>query len=97
MWKNQRGAVPPPKEFFVIFRWFYVAFGIWLVASCVVNVLSGIFIGRRKNRIFSMIVAAMNCIHVPFGTVLGVFTLIVLLRPSVREVYEAQATTGPGA
>jgi Na+-driven multidrug efflux pump len=91
MWKNQKGAVPPPKEFFAIFKWFYVIFGLWLVVSCILNVLSGLFIGRRKYRTFSLVVAFINCIHIPFGTVLGVFTIVVLLRPSVREVYEAQA------
>jgi hypothetical protein len=89
IWKNQKGSVPPPREFFALFKWFYVIFGVWLVASGVANLLSGLFIGRRKYRVFSLVVAGINCIHVPFGTVLGVFTFIVLLRPSVREVYEA--------
>jgi hypothetical protein len=89
MWKNQKGAMPPPREFLAMFRWFYVAFGVWFVASGILNVLSGIFLGRRKFRTFSLIVAVINCIHVPLGTVLGVFTIIVLLRPSVREIYEA--------
>jgi hypothetical protein len=89
LWKNQKGAVPPPKEFFAIFKWLYVIFGAWLVVSGVANVLSGAFISQRKNRTFSIIVAAMNCVHIPLGTVLGVFTIVVLLRPSVRDVYEA--------
>jgi hypothetical protein len=92
MWKNQKGAVPPPREFFAIFKWFYVAFGVWFVTSGILNVLSGVFLGRRKFRTFSLVVAAMNCVHVPLGTVLGVFTIIVLLRPSVREIYEARPT-----
>jgi hypothetical protein len=89
MWKNQKGAVPPPKEFFTMFKWFYVAFAAWFVVSAVLNVLSGMFLGRRKYRTFSLIVAVINCIHIPLGTVLGVFTIIVLLRPSVLELYEA--------
>jgi hypothetical protein len=31
--------------------------------------------------------AAISCIFMPFGTVLGVFTIIVLLRPSVKELF----------
>jgi hypothetical protein len=92
MWRNQRGAVPPPREFFAMFKWFYVMFGVWLVASFILNLLSGAFISRRENRTFSLVVAFINCIHIPFGTVLGVFTIIVLLRPSVREAYEAHST-----
>jgi hypothetical protein len=89
MWNNQKGAVPPPRELFALFRWFYVVFGVWLVVSGVANLLSGAFIGRRKHRTFSLVVSVLNCIHIPLGTVLGVFTIIVLLRPSVRDVYEA--------
>ena len=36
-----------------------------------------------------MIVAGLNCVHIPLGTVLGVFTLVVLMRDSVRESYDA--------
>ena len=88
MWENQKGG-PPPAEFFAIFKWFYLIFGIWFAASGVLNVMSGLFIRARKRRTFSMIVAGINCVHVPLGTVLGVFTLIVLMRDSVRESYEA--------
>jgi hypothetical protein len=31
--------------------------------------------------------AALACTLMPFGTVLGSFTLIVLLRPSVKELF----------
>jgi hypothetical protein len=88
-WKNQKGGTPPPKEFFAMFKWIYVFFGGWLVLSLIGNVLSGAFLARRKYRAFSLVVAVMNLIHIPLGTVLGVFTLVVLLRPSVREVYDA--------
>jgi hypothetical protein len=89
MWQNQKQA-PPPKEFFMIFRWFYVFFGLFLVGSLVLNFLSGIFIRARKHRIFSLVIGGFNCIHFPLGTVLGVFTIIVMVRDSVRELYEAE-------
>lgn len=95
MWKNQKGAVPPPKEFFAIFKWFYIVFGAWFAASAVANSLSGLFLSRKRNRTFSLIVAGFNCIHIPLGTVLGVFTIIVLLRPSVCELYEPNQSPDP--
>lgn len=103
MWRNRKGAVPPPKEFFALFKWFYVIFGIWLVGSGTANLLSGVFLSRRINRPFSLIVAGINCIHIPLGTVLGVFTIIVLVRPSVGELYstgrspDATPVSGPPA
>lgn len=86
--KNPKGR-PPPAEFFAMFKWFYVLFGGMLVLSGIGNLLSGLFIRQRKHRIFSLVIAGLDCVQMPFGTTLGVFTFIVLLRDSVREVYEA--------
>ena len=88
MWKNQKG-MPPPEQFFAMFKWFYVFFGAMLIVGGIANLLSGLCIRARKFRIFSLIVAGIDCIQIPFGTVLGVFTLIVLLRDSARESYDA--------
>jgi len=87
MWKNQKGGGPPPEQFFAIFKWFYIVFGALLVAGGVANLLSGLFLRKRTNRVFSLIVAGVDCLQFPFGTALGVFTFIVLLRDSVREIY----------
>ena len=89
IWKNQKGGGPPPEQFFAIFKWFYLFFGLLLVVGGVGNLLSGLFIRKKRNRIFSLIVAGINCVQFPFGTMLGVFTFVVLLRDSVRELYEA--------
>jgi len=37
---------------------------------------------------FSFIFAAILCGLFPFGTVLGVFTIIVLSKDSVKKIYE---------
>lgn len=89
MWKNAKGG-PPPAEFFRIFRWFYVVCGAALIACGILNLLSGLFIRKRIYRTFSIVIAALDCLQIPFGTMLGVFTLVVLLRDSVREVYEME-------
>jgi hypothetical protein len=90
MWENQKQG-PPPAEFFAMFKWFYLVFAVWTISSGVLNLVSGLFIRARKHRTFSLIVAGINCLHIPLGTVLGVFTIIVLMRDSVRELYEAEA------
>src|ERR1700722_2490000 len=81
MWQNQRQGAPP-AEFFAIFRWFYLIGGCWFVASGILNVISGCCLRARTHRTFSLVVAAINCVHIPLGTVLGVFTIIVLVRTS---------------
>ena len=88
MWKNQKQPGMDPGQFFAFFQWFYLLFALWFVASGVLNLLSGLYLRRRTHRTFSMVVAGFNCVHMPLGTVLGVFTLIVLLRESVRTAYE---------
>lgn len=88
MWEPQNQP-RPPAEFFALFKWFYLAFAIWFSGSTLLNLLSGIFLLKRINRTFSLVIAGVNCLHIPLGTVLGVFTIIVLLRDSVRELYAA--------
>ncbi len=77
----------PPKEFLEIMHWFYVFMAVVCVAMAVVNILSGIYLRKRKNRMFSLVLAGFNCLQMPFGTALGVFTFIVLSKPSVRQLY----------
>jgi hypothetical protein len=88
MWEGQKNG-PPPAELFALFKWFYLAFGLWLLVSLVLNLISGFFLRARKGRTFSLVVAGVNCVHIPLGRILGIFTIIVLLRDSVRELYEA--------
>ncbi len=87
-WQGQK-QTPPPAEIFAVFEWFYLIFGVWFTVSGILNVVSGVSLQAKKHRTFSMFVAGLNCLHVPLGTVLGVFTIIVLMRGSVRELYEA--------
>ena len=93
LWKDAKGG-PPPQLFMGIFTWFYVLGGIILTAAGIANLLSGLFLKRRSHRTFSLVVAGLNCINVPLGTVLGVFTIIVLLRDSVAQRYALAPTLG---
>jgi len=82
------GGFPGRGHFpFAVFSILYVVCGFWIVTAGVLNLLSGCFLLRRRHRIYSIVVAAFNCLHVPFGTVLGVFTIVVLTRDSVRRNY----------
>jgi hypothetical protein len=89
MFEGQKGG-PPPQEFFALFQWFYLAFGVLLVIGILGNLLSALWINARRYRMFSLVVAAINCFQFPLGTALGVFTILVLMRESVRDLYEAR-------
>jgi len=86
MWKSQPQAMPP-KAFLDAFIWFYLFFGVLLLTGLVLNVLSGFFLLQKRNRVFSLIIGGLNCLQIPFGTALGVFTILVLSRDSVRQLY----------
>ena len=78
----------PPEQIFALMKWFYLAGTVWFVSSGVLNLISGLGLRARKGRTFLLVVAGINCLHIPAGTVLGVFTMVVLLRDSVRELYD---------
>lgn len=87
MWESAKSGAPP-VEIFYVFIWVYAVLGLWFLLSGIANVISGLGMLKRKWRTFSLVVAGLNCFHMPLGTILGVFTFIVLLRDSVRELYE---------
>jgi hypothetical protein len=85
---SMSGGGPPPPRFM---GWAFIIFSslamlvAWTFAGCIA--LGGWYLTKRKHRTFCMIAAALACLWTPFGTVLGVFTLIVLLRPSVMYLF----------
>jgi hypothetical protein len=87
---------PPPAFFgwiFVIFAGTFIITG-WIFAGFVIT--AGRFLARHKHRIFCLVIAGVECAFVPFGTVLGVFTIIVLMQESVKELFEAKITHSSG-
>ena len=81
------GAFPPFMGYFIaIFAGCFVLAG-WAFGAA--TIYSGRCVRKRKRRLFSIIVAGINCAWLPFGTLLGVFTIVVLMRESVKRLYGA--------
>src|ERR1700761_1775996 len=66
-------------------EWFGMLFGviglvIFVLALAVAGakVYTAICLKRRKGRTFCLVVAAISCPEMPWGTLIGVFTIIVL-------------------
>ncbi|HXN50153.1 MAG TPA: hypothetical protein VN893_26120 [Bryobacteraceae bacterium] len=49
--------------------------------------LTGRFLAQRRHRLFCQVIAGINCLFLPYGTVLGVFTFMVLTRPSAQALF----------
>lgn len=58
-------------------------------ALAISTAYAGRCLARREKHTFCLVVAGANCLNTPIGTVLGVFTIIVLVRPSVKELFTA--------
>jgi hypothetical protein len=95
-WQGQKNApnAPPMGPVFDMMKWVFIVGALFALLTCFLNVLSGYFLSARKNRSFSLVVAGLNCLNMPLGTILGAFTFVVLLRESVRDIYE-QRPWGP--
>lgn len=74
--------------------WMLFAIGVAMALAFLVMALLNFFVGRflsaRRHRIFILVMSGLNTIAFPFGTALGVFTFIVLLRPSVEGLFEGR-------
>jgi hypothetical protein len=76
--------------FFVVFALAWILIS-WTLAALLVY--AGRSITQRRRRTFCLAVASVAALMcMPFGTLLGIFTIIVLLRPSVRDAFDQQST-----
>lgn len=58
-----------------------------IVSVCFI--ISGKNLKKQKNYTFSFVMAILACLNMPLGTVLGIFTILVLQRESVKRMYES--------
>jgi hypothetical protein len=59
----------------------------------VMNLLAGRYVRARRHRVFLLVTGALNCMWVPFGTVLGVFDFILLSRDGIRRLFDGEAAS----
>lgn len=85
--ESETGGAPPE-----MFGWMLAIFPALMIlvgltiSACVA--MAGYRLRRAVGYTFCLVVAAIECMLMPFGTVLGVFTIIVLMRPGVKESFE---------
>jgi hypothetical protein len=78
---------PPPA----FLGWIFIAVGVvfflagMTMAICIL--IAGQCLSRRKAYSFALVIACVECLFIPFGTILGVFTIIVLSRESVKALF----------
>lgn len=65
-----------------------IIIGGWALA--ISTFIAGRKLAKQQGYIFCLVVAGILCTFMPFGTVLGVFTIIVLMRDSVKELFNGR-------
>jgi hypothetical protein len=77
-----------PPEFL---GWIFVGVGSLLfllgIAMAICILIAGRCLSRRKCYSFVLVMACIECLFIPFGTILGVFTIIALSRESVKAMF----------
>ncbi len=88
--KFDQGDNPPPA----FFGWFFIGIASIFIVSgfalAICNLLAGKYLKQQTKYTFCFVVAVINCMFAPLGTVLGIFTIMVLLRDSVKTLFGGQ-------
>ncbi|MDW7738945.1 MAG: hypothetical protein SCJ97_02655 [Bacillota bacterium] len=69
---------------FVLLSLFIIILGL---AMAVLIIISGVRLRQRRAYNFCLIISFIQCLIVPLGTVLGIFTIITLSKDSVKELF----------
>ena len=84
-----------PPEFL---GWIFAVIGLVLfaigIAMAICILIAGRSLALRKRYSFALVIACIECLFVPFGKILGVFTIFALSRGSVNALFEVTQTTG---
>jgi hypothetical protein len=86
------GNDAPPRFvglFFIIFGLAFIIMS-WILAGLMTAL--GVQLRRRTSRTFCLVVAGIECISMPFGTILGILTIVLLMKDSVKQLFEAPKT-----
>jgi hypothetical protein len=82
------GNQEPPPAFI---GWIFIAVGVVFflagVTMAICILIAGRCLSRRKGYSFVVVMACIECLFVPFGTILGVFTIVALSRESVKTLF----------
>jgi len=85
-----------PPEFL---GWIFAVLGSLLfvigIAIAICILIAGRSLALRKRYSFALVMACIECLFVPFGTILGIFTIVVLSRESVKALFSGAQKPAP--
>jgi len=88
------GEEPPPE----FIGWIFAMVGSLLfllgIAIAICILIAGRSLTKRTCYWLALVVACIECLFIPFGTILGVFTIVVLSRESVKALFSTAQAPG---
>jgi hypothetical protein len=85
---QQPGSQPPPALgwIFILIPAFMILTGF---CTAIAVLLAARSLSTKRRHTFCVVVAALECLFMPLGTILGVLTILVLMRESVKIKFNA--------
>ncbi|SRR5579875_664277 len=82
------GGEPPPPALGWIF--IVLSSGVMLLGWtwAVALMFAGWYLGRCRHYLYCLVLGCSTLLFQPLGTILGVFTIILLIRPNVKRLFE---------
>jgi hypothetical protein len=77
---------------FIMFGGIMMLFG-WALAASLAY--AGRCLSQRRHHTFCLVMAGIACMFMPFGTILGIFTILVLVRPTIKPLFTAAVPPEP--
>lgn len=88
----KEGQDAPPEQIAWIFAIVGIGMTVVMLAVAAAKLKVAKALRERTSRTFCSVVAVITMFGMPYGTLLGVFTLLVLSRPSVAQAFAADAS-----
>jgi len=76
-----------PIEFKSIFMFIFIVILLIAIVIGIAKIMCSRYIKQKKNRVFCIVISCIECFSFPIGTLLGVLSIMVLNRNSVKEIY----------
>lgn len=87
---NQPPDGPPPALFGGIFVFVGLIISAFALTFGILLLKAGRNLSSHRSYTFCFVIACIACLFMPFGTILGVFTIVVLVRDSVKALFNGQ-------
>lgn len=84
---SAKGEVPPP-ELGWVFGGFGAVFVLLFLTIGLLTIKTGTNMRKRKKRTLCIVIDSILCMMVPFGTIVGIFGLVLLTRSETANEFE---------